>query len=189
MNRKLLLVIGSIFLSFCSSDRQEVSSIEFMSYSYFLKNKTDRELRCYRYAYLKEDGSILYYHWKKYNTNEPEYCKSIVGNELLDSILIAEKNQKEENQKKQELVKQGFISMEGGPHMKIKINLCNGTYEVADFRMGDQLSKYLDSIGNKEKLVPINDTVDLINKKLKLINFIWKEDSINHKIIPPPPED
>jgi hypothetical protein len=189
MKLKLLLLIVIMFLPSCSNDRNDLESIEFMSYRYTLKNRTDTELLCYRYAHLKANGSLLYYHWKKYLGNEPEYCKSLVGKELIDSILLAEKKQKAENLKEQELVKQGYFSLYGGPNMKIRINLCNGTYEVTDFRMGDQLSKYLDFIGKDEKLVPINDTIDLINKRLKLTNFIWEEDSVNHKIIPPPPED
>jgi hypothetical protein len=189
MKPRLLILLGIIFLPYCSNDMNTLESIEYMSYRYILKNRTDTELLCYRYAYVKGNGSLLYYHWQKYPNNEPYYCKSHVGKKLIDKILIAEEIQEKQNQKEQELAKQGFVSLDDGPNMKIKINLRNGTYKLADFRMGDPLSKYLDSIGKEENHVPINDTIDLVKKKLQLINFIWKEDSINHKIIPPPPKD
>ena len=62
--------------------------------------------------------------------------------------------------------------MYGGPLMKIKISHCNGTFEVIDFKLDDNLSKYFMSIDNEEKLKPINDTIDLNKKKLELINLI-----------------
>jgi hypothetical protein len=185
----LLLLIGIALLSFCSDDKKDLESIEFISYTYIWKSNANLELRCYRYAFLKGDGSVLYYNWKKYHTNRPEYCKTFVVKEFFDSLMYAEENQMRENLKEQELIKQGYQSLYDGPYMKIKINLSNGTHKVTYFRMGDPLSKYLGSIGKEENLVPINDTIDLINKKSRFIKFISIEDSINPLGVAPFPKN
>jgi hypothetical protein len=184
MKSKLTLIIGIILLLSCSSRKYDTDNIEFLIYNYLWKDNTGIELRCYRYSIINSNGTVLYYRWKKFGTNEALYFKSVVEKRLIDSILIAAEKQKEQNK-----AQQGLISPYFGPAMKIKINQSNGRYEVIDFTMDDILSKYFDSIQKEVMLKPTYDTIELNNKKLELIKFIWKEDSISHKIVPPPPED
>jgi hypothetical protein len=184
MKPKLLLGIGIIFLLSCTSLRHDLDSIEFLIYNYIWKNNTEIELRCYRYSKINSDGTVLYYRWKKFGSNEALHFKSVVEKRLIDSILIAAEKQKEQNK-----TRQGLISPYFGPAMKIKISQSNGRYEVIDFTMDDILSKYFDSIQKEVMLKPTYDTIELNNKKLELIKFIWKEDSIKHKISAPPPYD
>ena len=183
MKPKQLLIIGFFFLSFCSSPKHDSScsspkhdfvSFELISYNYIRTYNPvcPLYLRFNRYAVISKDGNAFYY-GKTSQTNEPLYFKLEVEKKLIDSILIASERQKE-------YLKNDMHAKYGtGPDCRIKINYCDGTYEVIYFGLGDVLFKYFGAIADEKKLEPNNDTIDFIKKRSELINIAWKEDSIH----------
>jgi hypothetical protein len=148
-------------------------SFELISYNYIRTNNpvSPFRFRYNRYAVISKDGTAFYY-GKTSQTNEPLYFKLEVEKKLVDSILIAAERQKEYFKNDKYAVKYGT-----GPDCRIKINYCDGTYEVIYFGLDNVLFKYFGAIVLEKKLEPNNDTIDFIKKRSELINIAWKEDS------------
>jgi hypothetical protein len=177
MKPKQLLIIGFIFLSSCSFPKYNFVSLEFIAYNYIWTYNPDVfGLRCYRYTVICKDGNVLFYSWKKDLTYETFYFTSEVEEVLIDSILVASERQKEYLKNDEYATR-----YDDGPNLKIKINYCDGTYEVIDFVIETVLYKYFECILPENKFEPTNDTIDFIKQKLELINIAWKEDSTYYK--------
>lgn len=115
---KKLLLILSILIFSCSTDKYDFEKIEIMSYNYHYDYKSNIILDRILYSYINRNG--LSQTIRKINSSGKEiYYESNTNPELLNKIISETKNKNEEyyNQKKDSLIPRLY----GGPIIRFRL--------------------------------------------------------------------
>lgn len=171
MKKVILLIL--VFILGCSQERNEIETIEIMSYFYNLNDsQTEFKTETVFYSVIDKDGNVETVKKTPFSKKEYIYFKSTVGSEIIDKIFLNSKDKKEEfyNDKS----KNPTVEISCGPTIRVKIKFKNHqeiSFNTSDFKTN---SKYIDFIAlqnlieikyAEKNFITIEDTTDL-NKKL-----------------------
>ncbi|REH00759.1 hypothetical protein [Flavobacterium aquicola] len=133
---KKLIILISIIIFSCSQKRNEIDSIEIMSYYYDLNDsQTELKSEPVTYSIIDENGNAETIQKTPFSKNKYLHFKSTVDSKIIDKISLNSKNKDEKfyNEK----TKNPSVELSCGPIIRVKIKYKSQkeiTFNSSDFK-------------------------------------------------------
>ena len=183
----------------CSSNDNDVASIEFMSYNYsFYKENSNIEtnlyIKCRIYSTIDESGKVKVYTKRTYPIHETLYYETFLDKNLIKEVIDASK--RVETKTKKDTFNPDKVMIYDGPSLKIRINYRNDSTKSINFIDYDndknnfyflKLYHSLDSTYLMKKFKLITDTLEFEKKRKEFVKLTFIDDTTNSPFKLPPP--